>query len=275
MGIRMFSAIRKRVTYANVAMTVALVFAMSGGAYAAGKYLITSTKQIKPSVLAQLKGKNGMNGANGTNGANGAPGATGAQGPKGDTGAGGPQGPEGKEGKEGKAGANGTTGFTETLPSHKTLEGAWTLSYRPPAGPYYNTTSVSFGIPLKEAPAAHFINLKGLELTFTSAEDPTGERASTACTGTPQTPTAAPGNLCVYLAAAGTEETELAENELVDENFNGLNWKKPLAVFDPTIEGGPRAETPGTASVFGFGVRAATEKEGHVFLQGSWAVTAE
>lgn len=47
----MFSRIRKRLTYANVAMTMALVFAMSGGAYAAKKYVITSTKQIKPSVL--------------------------------------------------------------------------------------------------------------------------------------------------------------------------------------------------------------------------------
>ena len=47
----MFSRIRKRLTYANVAMTMALVFAMTGGAYAAKKYVITSTKQIKPSVL--------------------------------------------------------------------------------------------------------------------------------------------------------------------------------------------------------------------------------
>ena len=31
----MFSMIRKRLTFANVAMTLALVFAMTGGAYAA------------------------------------------------------------------------------------------------------------------------------------------------------------------------------------------------------------------------------------------------
>lgn len=37
----MFSRIRKRMTYANVAVTVALVFAMAGGAYAAGRCLIT------------------------------------------------------------------------------------------------------------------------------------------------------------------------------------------------------------------------------------------
>ena len=56
----MFSTIRKRITFANVAMTLALVFAMAGGAYAAKKYIITSKSQIKPSVWAQLKGKNGL-----------------------------------------------------------------------------------------------------------------------------------------------------------------------------------------------------------------------
>lgn len=52
----MLLRVRKRLTYANVAMTLALVFAMSGGAYAAKKYVISSTKQIKPSVLKQLQG---------------------------------------------------------------------------------------------------------------------------------------------------------------------------------------------------------------------------
>jgi hypothetical protein len=46
----MFWRLRKRFTYTNVAMTLALVFAMTGGAYAAFTSLITSTKQISPSV---------------------------------------------------------------------------------------------------------------------------------------------------------------------------------------------------------------------------------
>jgi hypothetical protein len=44
----MFSRIRKHFTYTNVAMTDVLVSVMSGGAYAASKYVITSTKQISP-----------------------------------------------------------------------------------------------------------------------------------------------------------------------------------------------------------------------------------
>ncbi len=44
---------------------VALFFAFGGSAVAAHHYLITSTKQIKPSVLKQLKGAKGPKGAQG------------------------------------------------------------------------------------------------------------------------------------------------------------------------------------------------------------------
>jgi hypothetical protein len=98
----MFSKIRRRITYVNVAVTVALVFTMSGGAFAAGHYLITSTKQISPKVLKQLKGANGTAGANG---AAGPAGPVGPAGPAGPAGTGSPGGP----GPEGKAGANGTS----------------------------------------------------------------------------------------------------------------------------------------------------------------------
>jgi hypothetical protein len=45
---------RRYLTYANVTATLALVFAMSGGALAAKHYLLSSTKQISPKVLEGL-----------------------------------------------------------------------------------------------------------------------------------------------------------------------------------------------------------------------------
>ena len=104
----MFSRIGKRITYANVTVTLALMLAMSGGAYAASKYVITSTKQISPKVLKALKGKAG------------APGAPGAQGPAGATGKEGPVGKEGSVGKEGPAGGPGTNGKSVIAEEEKT-----------------------------------------------------------------------------------------------------------------------------------------------------------
>jgi len=71
----------RKLTYANVVSTLALVLVLAGGtAYAANHYLITKTSQIKPSVLKDLRGRAGQSGAAG---APGAPGATGATGPAG------------------------------------------------------------------------------------------------------------------------------------------------------------------------------------------------
>src|SRR5689334_19155805 len=71
---------RRHLTYANVVATLALVFAMTGGALAAKHYLLTSTKQIKPSVLAKLRGRTGPRGAAGPAGLRGETGAAGASG---------------------------------------------------------------------------------------------------------------------------------------------------------------------------------------------------
>jgi hypothetical protein len=71
------AAPRRRISYANVVATMALVFALgAGSAYAAHKlhYLISSTKQIKPSVLKTLHGAKGPAGVTGPAGA---PGPTG------------------------------------------------------------------------------------------------------------------------------------------------------------------------------------------------------
>src|SRR6185437_14944481 len=99
---------RKRVSYDNIASTLALVLALGGGtAWAAHHYSITSTKQIKPSVLKKLHGARGKNG---TTGATGATGATGVTGVTGVTGGTGPAGP-----------------LTTSLPAGQTLRGWFNL----------------------------------------------------------------------------------------------------------------------------------------------------
>ena len=78
---------RRHLTYANIAATLALVFAMTGGAVAAKHYLVNSTGQINPKVLKKLhgqagpQGKQGPEGKAGPAGMEGAPGQTGLPGP--------------------------------------------------------------------------------------------------------------------------------------------------------------------------------------------------
>ena len=101
---------RTRLTYANVTATLALVFAMSGGALAAKHYLINSAKQISPKVLKALKGRTGKTGATGKEGPAGKEGVPGATGKEGLRGAEGGPGPTGKEGPPGREGAKGERG---------------------------------------------------------------------------------------------------------------------------------------------------------------------
>src|ERR1700720_3767609 len=109
---KMFAAMYKRLTFANVGITIAVVLAMSGGAYAAGKYVITSTKQISPKVLKALKGNAGAKDLQGSIGPSGPAGPTG------------PQGPEGKAGTAGNEGAQGKDGQSVSVKEVKTSESA-------------------------------------------------------------------------------------------------------------------------------------------------------
>lgn len=101
---------RRRISYANVTATLALFFAMSGGAMAATHYLINSTSQINPKVLKELKGKAGAPGATGVAGPAGASGPAGPSGPPGPAGAPGKEGAPGKDGAQGKEGQPGKEG---------------------------------------------------------------------------------------------------------------------------------------------------------------------
>jgi hypothetical protein len=79
---------------------LALFFAL-GGTALASRYLITSTSEIKPSVLKKLKGNTGLQGPAGAQGAAGAQGPAGARGLTGAQGLEGPRGPQGEPGSAG------------------------------------------------------------------------------------------------------------------------------------------------------------------------------
>ncbi|HWY17899.1 MAG TPA: hypothetical protein VNY27_04220 [Solirubrobacteraceae bacterium] len=234
---------------------LALVFAMTGGAYAAGHFLITSTKQISPKVLKQLKGASGKAGANGAQGPAGPPGPPGAAGagsagPTGPAGGTGPQGPQGVPGTPGKDGKNGTTGFTETLPKEKTERGVWSMEFTATAGNQSQPVDISFNIPLAAGPHAE------ASTNYIGEEEGQGElkEKKTAipshCKGTFQKPEAAPGNLCVFAALA-------------------VNAHVSSGVFvDP--QGPVAGAGPGGALFNLF-----SEKEGSVLAYGTWTVTAE
>jgi len=79
---------------ATVIALLALFLALGGTAIAARHYLLSSLNQIKPSVLAQLRGRSGRAGRNG---------AAGPRGREGPTGVGGETGPRGEAGPMGSA----------------------------------------------------------------------------------------------------------------------------------------------------------------------------
>lgn len=158
----MLKALGKRMTYANVALTLALVFAMTGGAYAAKKYLITSTKQISPSVLKSLVGKAGPVGPQGSPGAPGAKGQPGAEGKTGLEGKAGTAGQKGLSGATGPTGPTGPTGSPwtagGTLPAGQTETGTWVFRSEAIEGAEEFDVPISFPIPTAKAGKALFFS---------------------------------------------------------------------------------------------------------------------
>jgi hypothetical protein len=268
----MFQVIRTRITPATVIATIALILAMTGGAYAASRFLITSTKQIKPSVLAQLKGRAGATGAAGPAGPQGPAGAvgTGTLGPEGKAGAPGqsvtsaaasagecPSGGSkltsasgtsaicnGKAGKEGPEGSPWTAGGT--LPAGATETGVWVLGEVPSAGGAigvsFAKTAISFPIPL-----AKRIAEEAKIHVFQGTTIPTG-CSGTVAGGNVTELKAAEGNLCMWIHAK--------------EGFNKGNAE--LLPEDPET-GSPGVGTHGA-------VIGAAGEEG-ASAEGTWAVT--
>jgi hypothetical protein len=249
----MLSFIKQRLTFANVAVTFALVFAMTGGAYAAKRYLITSTKQISPAVLKQLRGAAGPAGSAGAPGPAGLPGPAGKEGPAGKDGKEGPagkEGPPGKEGKEGKEGSPWTAGGT--LPSGKTEKGTWGFALIASGGGEVEADAISYNVPLAMAPKVQYIKAP-TEEEVEKGEFPTPPAG---CTGNVTEPGAEKGNLCVFAKTEGNAKS----------------------LFGPVIFLSPEHMGPfsaNEASKTGTVMVLASSAAGPMLALGSWAVTAE
>ena len=227
----MFSRLRTHVNAATVVAIVALVFAMTGGAFAVGghndksanagseagakrtgirvasglglqRLALGGSTERTAVVAVKAKGKAGPRGPAGPAGPSGPEGKpgpagkegpAGPEGPKGNTGPAGKEGPPGQQGPAGKQGYPGHAGFTETLPPGKTETGAWSIAA--PAGAFAST-AISFPIPLAE-------RLEGSGCSEKKAPCQvhwiTSGKQTTECPGSAEKPEATIGNLCVYL----------------------------------------------------------------------------
>lgn len=266
-NFRMFTVIRKRMTFANIAMTLALIFAMAGGAYAAGSALTAKQKKEVVKIAKKYAGKAGERGPVGEKGAQGLPGA------KGENGVPGFKGENGKDGANGVSattesfggkehgceaggvvvksaspealvcnGKNGTTGFTKTLPKGETETGSFLGA---PIGGGIVAATISFSIPLK-APlgelATHYV---------TKEEWKEGTGPSQCLNGTAAMPEAQEGNLCVFEAGLSAP----------------TGGGSPVAIFPSSAEGIAGGTSTAGALLFFTG-----STTGHFI--GTWAVTS-
>ncbi|HET7589046.1 MAG TPA: hypothetical protein VFK14_02505 [Solirubrobacterales bacterium] len=169
-----------------VVAIVALVAAMTGGAFAAGGGHLTGKekKEVKK-IAKKFAGKRGKAGAPGATGPQGPKGDTGAAGAKGDTGAKGDKGDRGDRGPEGPEGSPWTAGGV--LPSGKTETGTYAMGLNTAPVTY---GAISFPIPLAEIPSGEVIPMP-------PAGEPTASTEN--CPGTASDPSAEPGFLCVYV----------------------------------------------------------------------------
>jgi hypothetical protein len=185
----MLGRIRQKVGTAGLVIAVvALIAAMTGGAYAAGGGLSGKQKKEVEKISKKFAGKQGPAGPAGPAGQAGPAGGKGQDGQRGPEG---PPGPPGAPGPEGPEGPEGLTGFTSTLPSGKTLKGHWSFGSTAEAvDSQFAFASISYGIPVGgEAPTMVYVKTAGEE-----AEN---------CPGSAAEPAAKAGFLCVYRKTGG------------------------------------------------------------------------
>jgi hypothetical protein len=239
---------------------VALVAALGGGAYAASNGL--SGKQKKEvETIARKVGKPGATGPAGATGPTGAAGPVGAAGPAGANGTDGagvttktvaPSAKCPAGGTEitsasgtslvcnGEEGEPGTTGFAAQLPSGETEMGTWAIGKFTEDQEKANVRTIEpISFAFRLTPGTYEYEFVGK-----------GEPPKTHCKGSPQSPTADPGFLCIY-----------------ETDGEGVGF---LAVTDPSS---PEFEVEQPSTVGANLVFLAPKKSGYMY--GTWAVTSK
>lgn len=117
--------------------TIALFLSLGGASLAASRYIITSSNQIKPSVLKSLRGSAGPQGT------------AGPAGPAGPAGLSGPAGPQGKAGNNATAALAGAYYSTSTV---NNVTGAQTIEARCSTADTAISGGVSVSDPTKTVP---------------------------------------------------------------------------------------------------------------------------
>ncbi len=268
----MFSQIRKQINPAMGLAFVALIFAITGGAFAAtgggkggnGSHASLTASIAKAKKKTVSKGARGPAGHPGKNGAPGPAGPAGPAGPVGPAGPAGPVGPAGGPGAKGETGPQGIQGIQGpkgatgspwtaggTLPPEATETGGWTMgdgnTVHIGAGngaiAELNHAAISFTIPLAKALDEHHVQSNPVGFPAGASTTETEN-----CPGSVTEPKAKSGFLCVYTG----EESEMEFPAPLASEFNG-------------------AERAGTDTAGAMLVNINIGE--HSFGVGSWAVT--
>jgi hypothetical protein len=293
----MLSGIRRHVTPATIMAFVALVFAVTGGAFAAtdssgGSSLFRRDTAVATTAKSKAKPKvkAGPRGPAGQNGTNGAPGATGPAGPTGPVGG---TGPAGGAGPEGPAGAAGTSVTSATVPSSSsTCNKLGGSEFKSASG----ITAACNGKEGKEGTFGGQTLPAGKTLTGVYAASGFSEVTfSEAVAGVPGMGKAvasvslalpiddAPNLILSYIGPAeGENEEESKWAEAIKEHKCKGSVQKPaaaegnLCIFGENVEN-VSSNRPGITieGNVGFGIQAYPAAKGAILMDGTWAVTAE
>jgi hypothetical protein len=158
------------------------------------------------------------------------------------------KGATGERGQTGPAGAAGTSMFDGTIPSGKTVTGAWGGEYAAvTGGPGDEIFAIGFPVKAPSALTSGQVN---------TAPDSRAADPDIACVGTLGAPTAPAGKVCIYIGSPTA----------ASDRVEGFKLVSPF--IDPTV--------PGDELGFSISVRYNTMTTGDptVGARGTWAYTA-